>query len=126
MTLNEMPPGIVSEIRCHESARQSSRQISKAKQVVSDQGANRCTKGITIQDLMIRVRKPVMEETKNEQIPREEAALNEPFSFVQAAHDQLGDGQAGGTAQDQPASQPGRRHRLRSVTTTSPSLRAPL
>ena len=43
------------------------------------------TKGISIQDLMIRVRKSVMEETKNEQIPWEEAALNEPFSFVQAA-----------------------------------------
>jgi hypothetical protein len=43
------------------------------------------TKGISIQDLMIRVRKSVMEETGNEQIPWEEAALNEPFSFVQAA-----------------------------------------
>jgi len=43
------------------------------------------TKGITIQDLMIRVRKSVMEETKNQQIPWEEAALNEPFSFTQFA-----------------------------------------
>ena len=43
------------------------------------------TKGITIQDLMIRVRKSVMEETKNQQIPWEEAALNEPFSFTQVA-----------------------------------------
>ena len=42
------------------------------------------TKGITIQDLMIRVRKSVMEETRDEQIPWEEAALKEPFSFVQA------------------------------------------
>jgi len=40
------------------------------------------TKGITIQDLMIRVRKSVMEETSNQQIPWEEAALNESFSFL--------------------------------------------
>ena len=42
------------------------------------------TQGISIQELMIRVRKSVMEETKNEQVPWEEAALNESFSFVQA------------------------------------------
>lgn len=36
----------------------------------------------TIQDLMIKVRKEVMQETKNEQIPWEEAALNEPFFFL--------------------------------------------
>jgi uncharacterized caspase-like protein len=53
------------------------------------------TKGITIQDLMIRVRKSVMEETRNEQIPWEEAALNEPFSFVQTAST---GGSAGGAA----------------------------
>ena len=40
------------------------------------------TKGITIQELMIRVRKSVMQETGNAQVPWEEAALNEPFSFV--------------------------------------------
>ena len=40
------------------------------------------TKGITIQDLMIRVRKSVMQETKNKQIPWEEAALNESFAFL--------------------------------------------
>jgi uncharacterized caspase-like protein len=40
------------------------------------------TKGIIIQELMIRVRKSVMEETGNQQIPWEEAALNESFSFV--------------------------------------------
>jgi uncharacterized caspase-like protein len=42
------------------------------------------TRGLSIQDLMIRVRRSVMEETKNEQIPWEEAALNEPFFFVEA------------------------------------------
>lgn len=42
------------------------------------------TRGLSIQDLMIKVRKSVMEETKNEQVPWEEAALNEPFSFVEA------------------------------------------
>ena len=40
------------------------------------------TRGIIIQELMIRVRKSVMEETKSEQIPWEEAALNESFAFV--------------------------------------------
>ena len=40
------------------------------------------TKGITIQELMIRVRKSVMEETKNQQVPWEEAALNDSFYFV--------------------------------------------
>ena len=84
------------------------------------------TKGITIQDLMIRVRKSVMEETKNEQIPWEEAALNEPFSFTQIAstatrrhwgrrrgapRQQLGRGQAGSAAQEQRAAQRRRRHR---------------
>jgi uncharacterized caspase-like protein len=43
------------------------------------------TKGLSIQELMIRVRRSVMEETKGEQIPWEEAALNEPFSFVEAS-----------------------------------------
>ena len=56
------------------------------------------TKGITIQDLMIRVRKSVMEETKNKQIPWEEAALNEPFSFTQIASTATGGTGAGGTA----------------------------
>jgi uncharacterized caspase-like protein len=40
------------------------------------------TRGIIIQELMIRVRKSVMQETQNAQIPWEEAALNENFSFV--------------------------------------------
>jgi uncharacterized caspase-like protein len=40
------------------------------------------TRGIIIQELMIRVRKSVMEETGNQQIPWEEAALNESFSFL--------------------------------------------
>lgn len=40
------------------------------------------TAGISIQELMIRVRKDVMLETRNAQIPWEEAALNETFSFV--------------------------------------------
>ena len=40
------------------------------------------TRGIIIQELMIRVRKSVMEETSNQQIPWEEAALNESFSFL--------------------------------------------
>jgi uncharacterized caspase-like protein len=40
------------------------------------------TRGIIIQELMIRVRKSVMEETNNQQIPWEEAALNESFSFL--------------------------------------------
>jgi uncharacterized caspase-like protein len=39
-------------------------------------------KGITIQELMIRVRKSVIAETKGEQVPWEEAALNESFYFV--------------------------------------------
>src|SRR4029077_71149 len=39
------------------------------------------TKGIIIQELMIRVRKSVMQETQNMQIPWEEAALNESFAF---------------------------------------------
>jgi uncharacterized caspase-like protein len=39
------------------------------------------TKNIIIQELMIRVRKSVMEETNNQQIPWEEAALNESFKF---------------------------------------------
>ena len=43
------------------------------------------TKGISIQELMIRVRKSVMEETANKQIPWEEAALNESFYFVSPA-----------------------------------------
>jgi uncharacterized caspase-like protein len=40
------------------------------------------TRGIIIQELMIRVRKSVMEDTSNRQIPWEEAALNESFSFL--------------------------------------------
>jgi uncharacterized caspase-like protein len=43
------------------------------------------TKGISIQELMIRVRKSVMEETANKQVPWEEAALNESFYFVAPA-----------------------------------------
>ena len=42
-------------------------------------------KGISIQELMIRVRKSVMEETANKQVPWEEAALNESFYFVAPA-----------------------------------------
>ena len=56
------------------------------------------TKGISIQDLMIRVRKSVMEDTRNEQIPWEEAALNEPFSFVQPASASTGGASSGGTS----------------------------
>jgi uncharacterized caspase-like protein len=40
------------------------------------------TKGISIQELMIRVRRSVMEDTAGKQIPWEEAALNESFYFV--------------------------------------------
>ncbi|MEQ1649632.1 MAG: caspase family protein [Hyphomicrobiaceae bacterium] len=40
------------------------------------------TPGIQIQELMIRIRRSVMQETKNQQIPWEEAALNESFAFV--------------------------------------------
>jgi uncharacterized caspase-like protein len=40
------------------------------------------TKGITIQEMMIRVRKSVMQDTKNQQVPWEEAALNDSFYFV--------------------------------------------
>ncbi len=40
------------------------------------------TKGISIQELMIRVRKSVMEETANKQVPWEEAALKENFYFI--------------------------------------------
>jgi uncharacterized caspase-like protein len=40
------------------------------------------TKGISIQELMFRVRKSVMEETGNKQIPWEEAALSEHFYFA--------------------------------------------
>ncbi len=43
------------------------------------------TRGITIQELMIRIRRSVMQETNNKQIPWEEAALNESFSFTQVA-----------------------------------------
>jgi uncharacterized caspase-like protein len=43
------------------------------------------TKGISIQELMIRVRKSVMEETANKQVPWEEAALNESFYFISPA-----------------------------------------
>ena len=64
------------------------------------------TKGITIQDLMIRVRKSVMEDTKNEQIPWEEAALNEPFSFVQTASTSTGAATGGGAANNSAAAKP--------------------
>jgi uncharacterized caspase-like protein len=64
------------------------------------------TKGISIQDLMIRVRKSVMEETRNEQIPWEEAALNEPFSFLQAAST---GSSAGGTSRAVTQAESGRR-----------------
>ncbi len=40
------------------------------------------TPGISIQELMIRVRRSVMEETNKRQIPWEEAALNESFAFT--------------------------------------------
>jgi uncharacterized caspase-like protein len=40
------------------------------------------TRGISIQELMMRVRKSVMEETRNAQVPWEEAALNDNFYFV--------------------------------------------
>ena len=40
------------------------------------------TRGLSIQELMIRVRKSVMDETKNSQVPWEEAALNESFYFI--------------------------------------------
>jgi uncharacterized caspase-like protein len=43
------------------------------------------TKGLSIQELMIRVRKSVIAETKSTQVPWEEAALNEVFYFVPAA-----------------------------------------
>ncbi len=43
------------------------------------------TKGLSIQELMIRVRKSVIAETKAAQVPWEEAALNEVFYFVPAA-----------------------------------------
>jgi uncharacterized caspase-like protein len=42
-------------------------------------------KGIPIQEMMIRVRKEVMQETANKQVPWEEAALNESFFFVSPA-----------------------------------------
>lgn len=40
------------------------------------------TQGIPIQEVMIRVRKSVMTETSNKQVPWEEAALNESFYFI--------------------------------------------
>ena len=43
------------------------------------------TKGLSIQELMIRVRRSVIEETGGQQIPWEEAALNEGFTFTEAA-----------------------------------------
>jgi uncharacterized caspase-like protein len=42
------------------------------------------TSGLSIQELMIRVRRSVMDETGGQQIPWEEAALNEGFAFVEA------------------------------------------
>ena len=41
-------------------------------------------KGLSIQDLMIRVRRSVMQETSGQQVPWEEAALNEGFAFAEA------------------------------------------
>ena len=38
--------------------------------------------GFTIQELMIRVRKSVMQATNNAQVPWEEAALNDVFYFI--------------------------------------------
>lgn len=68
------------------------------------------TKGIIIQELMIRVRKSVMEETQNMQIPWEEAALNESFAFVPDASTptrvvprQTAGGGGGATAAPRPA-----------------------
>jgi len=40
------------------------------------------TKGLSIQELMIRVRKSVMQATNNAQVPWEEAALNDVFYFI--------------------------------------------
>jgi uncharacterized caspase-like protein len=40
------------------------------------------TKGLSIQELMIRVRKSVMQATNNLQVPWEEAALNDVFYFI--------------------------------------------
>ena len=40
------------------------------------------TKGLSIQELMIRVRKSVMQATNNGQVPWEEAALNDVFYFI--------------------------------------------
>jgi uncharacterized caspase-like protein len=65
------------------------------------------TKDIIIQEVMMRVRKSVMEETHNQQIPWEEAALNENFKFLpgsdapraQAARPSTG----GGSGGNQPA-----------------------
>jgi uncharacterized caspase-like protein len=69
------------------------------------------TRGIIIQELMIRVRKSVMEDTGNQQIPWEEAALNESFSFLpdsgtrtQVSRPSTGGGQA---APKQPVSRKG-------------------
>jgi uncharacterized caspase-like protein len=42
------------------------------------------TKGLSIQELMIRVRKSVMADTKSAQVPWEEAALNDVYYFVPA------------------------------------------
>jgi uncharacterized caspase-like protein len=69
------------------------------------------TKGIIIQELMIRVRKSVMQETQNMQIPWEEAALNESFAFAPDAstptrvvpRPSTGGGGGGATAAPRPA-----------------------
>lgn len=42
------------------------------------------TRGLSIQELMIRVRRSVMDETGGQQVPWEEAALNEGFAFVES------------------------------------------
>lgn len=64
------------------------------------------TKGLSIQELMIRVRKSVIADTKNEQVPWEEAALNETFYFVAPAKPTP---TAGAPASKGTAQQPARR-----------------
>ena len=64
------------------------------------------TKGISIQDLMIRVRKSVMEETGNQQVPWEEAALNEPFAFLQPSTTSTGTAAGGSAAATKPTAAP--------------------
>jgi hypothetical protein len=58
---------------------------------------------------MIRVRKSVMEDTGNQQIPWEEAALNESFSFLSGARTQVSRPSTGGgqAAPKQPVARKG-------------------